>query len=467
MQILLNRMKYKAVPVLANKNKIKTSSRYLAVEILEEIEVKEAYSNLLLRKVIDEKDLEKEESNLLTELVYGVIQRKMTLDYQLAPFLKKQKNLDNWVRQVLRISLYQMEYLDRIPDHAIVNEAANIARVKGHKGIVGLVNGVLRNVQRKGVRDASKIKPINQRLSTQFSLPLWLVDEFIEELGTEEAEKLAASLIERPKLSLRVNLAKISREEAIEELQSEGYEVGKSTISPFGIIALNGVPADTRLFKEGLLAVQDESSMLVAPALNVEGNHYVLDACAAPGGKTMHIASNYLDESKDGKVVALDIHEHKIGLINENAKRQQVENIVEAKQLDARKVLDQFEENTFDRVLIDAPCSGLGLMRRRPEIRYNKTKEDILSLQKLQIEIIHAVSKVLKPGGELIYSTCTISSKENQDVIKQFLEENDHFSQENVDLPNDQLQQGKDGSITIYPHQYDTDGFFIARLKKN
>lgn len=455
------------VPILANKNKIKTTSRYLAVDILKEIEVEAAYSNLLLRKTMDENDLSKEEANLLTELVYGVIQRKMTLDYQLEPFLKKQKNLDNWVKQVLRMSLYQMEYLDRIPDHAIVNEAVNIARAKGHRGIVGLVNGVLRNIQRKGVRDVSKIKETKQRLSIQYSLPLWLVEEFIEELGVKEAEELAASFNERPKTSLRVNLKKISRTEAIETLKNEGYEVEASKISPFGIIVSKGVPIDSPLFKEGLLAVQDESSMLVAPALNVEPDHYVLDACAAPGGKTMHIATDFLDEPQGGKIIALDIHQHKIGLINENAKRQNVDNIVQAKPLDARKVLDEFPKNTFDRILVDAPCSGLGLMRRRPEIRYNKLKKDILSLQKLQIAIINAASKVLKPGGVLIYSTCTISTQENQEVVKKFLEENKNFTQEKVVLPNNQLQLDPDGSITIYPHQYDTDGFFIASLKKN
>lgn len=455
------------MPILAKKNNIKTSSRYLAVDILKEIEVEDAYSNLLLRKVIEENDLPKEEKNLLTELVYGVIQRRMTLDYKLAPFLKKQKKLDNWVRQVLRISLYQMEYLDRIPDHAIVNEAANIARSMGHRGIVGLVNGVLRNVQRKGVRDVSNIEPFNQRISTEYSLPLWLVDDFIEELGMEEAEKLATSLIERPKLSLRVNLKKISREEAMNELESEGYEVEESSISPFGIIILNGVPVDTRLFKEGFLSVQDETSMLVAPALNVKENHQVLDACAAPGGKTMHIATNYIENEQGGKVTALDVHKHKIKLINQNAKQQGVEEVVEARQLDARKVLDQFEENSFDRVLIDAPCSGLGLIRRRPEIRYNKSKKDILSLQKLQNEILEAASQVLKPGGELIYSTCTITSLENQDVVNQFLKNHTDFTQGTVSLPTDQLTHDSLGSITIYPHQHDTDGFFIAQLNKN
>ena len=160
---------------LVNKKELRQSSRYLAVEILEKIELEDAYSNLLLRKVIEDNDLIKEDTNLLTELVYGVLQRKLTLDYQLEPFIGKQKKLKNWVKQLLRISLYQMEYLERVPAHAIVNEAVNIARLRGHKGIAGLVNAVLRNIQRQGVRDFSEIKDVNQRLSVQYSLPVWLV----------------------------------------------------------------------------------------------------------------------------------------------------------------------------------------------------------------------------------------------------------------------------------------------------
>lgn len=206
--------------------------------------------------------------------------------------------------------------------------------------------------------------------------------------------------------------------------------------------------------------------MLVAPALNVKPSHYVLDACAAPGGKTMHIATSFLDKEEGGKIVALDIHEHKINLIKDNAKRLKVKEVVEAKHLDARQVLNEFKPETFDRILIDAPCSGLGLMRRRPEIRYNKTKQDILSLQKLQLEILNEASKTLKLGGELIYSTCTITQEENQEVVRQFLEKNKEFSRAKVELPESELQVSKDGSLTIYPHQYGTDGFFICRLKK-
>lgn len=451
--------------VTKNKKNL-TSSRYLAVELLEKIEIDEAYSNLALRKTIEENELSKEERSLLTELVYGVIQRKMTLDYQLDPFIKKQKNIENWVIQVLRMSLYQMEYLDRIPAHAILNEAANIARVRGHRGIVGLVNGVLRNIQRRGVRNPAEISSLNERLSIQYSLPVWLIDEFIEELGEEEAEKLAASLNERPKLSLRVNLKKISREDAIKELTKEDYRVEASTVSPSGINVNNGVPVESELFKEGFLAVQDESSMLVAPALNVEPNHYVLDACAAPGGKTMHIATSYLDAAKNGRIDALDIHEHKIRLIEENAKRHHVEDLVHAKQMDARTLLNHYEEETFDRVLVDAPCSGLGLMRRRPEIRYNKTVKDIESLQTLQLDILTEASKTLKTGGELVYSTCTITRLENQDVVEAFLKENGTFALVSLDNITDDIKTNPDGTISIYPHQYGTDGFFISKLRK-
>lgn len=451
---------------VANNKGIKQTSRYLAVEILEKIELDDAYSNLYLRKVIDENELSKEESNLLTELVYGVLQRKMTLDYQLEPFIKKQKKLRNWVIQVLRISLYQMEYLDRVPEHAILNEAAKIARSRGHRGIVGLVNGVLRNIQRTGVRDAASITTLRDRLSIQYSLPLWLVDDFILQIGEEETEKLAASLAERPNLSLRINLKRISREEVIAELEEEGYKVEASEISPFGIIVSNGIPVSSRLFQEGYISVQDESSMLVAPALNIEPHHLVLDACAAPGGKTMHIATNYLESDNGGKVTALDIHEHKINLIKDNARRQDVEEVVEVKQLDARNLTQEFEEESFDRILVDAPCSGLGLMRRRPEIRYNKTKEDIESLKILQLQILNEAGKALKSGGEMVYSTCTITRLENQDVVEAFLKEHPEFSLAEVVFPNTEMKPQEDGTMTIFPHQFKTDGFFISKLTK-
>lgn len=436
------------------------------MEVLEKIELENTYSNLLLREVIDNHSLTKEDKNLLTELVYGVLQRKYTLDYQLDPFIKKQKKMQNWVRQLLRLSLYQMEYLDRIPNHAIVNEAVNIARIKGHQGISGLVNAVLRNIIRKGVLNPKEIKDKKKQISIEYSLPMWLVEEFIKDLGLEETIKLARSFNERPKLSMRVNTDKILREEAIERLENESYKAEKSEISPFGITISNGIPADSTLFKEGLISVQDESSMLVAPALNVSPDDYVLDACAAPGGKAMHIASNFLSKDEGGKVQALDIHQHKINLIYQNVNRQGLKGLVQAKKMDARNLEDEFAEGTFDRVLVDAPCSGLGLIRRRPEIRYTKSKKDIEALAKLQLEIINQAAKVLKKNGELVYSTCTLTKNENQSLVEKFLKENQEFEQIKVDLDNENLKLDQDGSITLYPHQYQTDGFFISRFKK-
>lgn len=451
---------------LVNKKEVKKSSRYLAVEILDKIENEGSYSNLLLREIIAKDDLIIEDRNLLTELVYGVLQRKYKLDYQLEVFIRKQKKIQSWVKQLLRISLYQIEYLERIPNHAIVNEAVNIAKVKGHKGISGLVNGVLRNVLRKGVRNTSEIKNKNQRLSIQYSIPVWLIEEFIEDIGLEETKKLISSFNERPKLSLRVNTRKISRDNAIKRLEKEGYQANKSDISPYGIIVLNGIPVDTSLFEKGLISVQDESSMLVAPALNVRPGDYVLDACAAPGGKSMHIASIFLSEESGGKIQALDIHQHKINLIYQNAKKQGVRDKVQAKKMDARKVLSEFEKETFDRILVDAPCSGLGLIRRRPEIRYNKTKKDIFQLEKIQLEIMNKVSQLLKEDGELVYSTCTLTKNENQLLVKKFLKENRNFEQIPVNLSNKDLVLSQDKSFTIYPHQYGTDGFFISRFRK-
>lgn len=449
---------------MANKS-IRKSSRYLAVDIIDKVETKGAFSNLLLNQTIQNGKIEQNEIPLLTELVYGVMQRKVALDYQLAPFLKKPEKLDSWVRQLLRISLYQLEYLERVPDHAVVNEAVQIAKVRGHKGISGLVNGVLRSIQREGIRQFDAIKAPVERIATQYSLPRWMVESFVQELGLEEAEALAQSFLEKATVSLRINTKEITRDEAIETLNKEGFDVRESDVSPVGLISQSGLPAKSTLFQSGAITIQDESSMLVAPALEVRPGDQVLDACAAPGGKTTHIAS-YLNEAENGKVTALDLHEKKVKLIEENAQRLKVASLVEAQALDARQVSEHFEKASFDRVLVDAPCSGLGLMRRKPDIRYTKTIEDVNNLQRVQKDILSHAAEMVKPGGQLVYSTCTITKEENQRVVEAFLQEHEEFERVPVHLDNEKVQRSEDGSVTIYPHQYNTDGFFICSLKK-
>lgn len=433
--------------------------------ILEKVNSKGAFSNIVLSQTIEKEQLSKEESNLLTELVYGVIQRKRTLDYILDPFLNQKKKLENWVLQLLRLSLYQLYYLERVPDHAVLNEAVNIAKTRGHKGTAGLTNGVLRNILRSEKPDFSKIKDPVKRLGTIYSLPDWIIEQSIRNIGIEETEKYAQSLLEKSKVSLRVNLKQITVEDAIEQLTSEGYSITRSKVSLSGLISESGLPARSELFKNGEITIQDESSMLVAPALKVEPGDKVLDACAAPGGKTTHIAT-YLDSSKGGEVLALDLHANKIKLINQNAKRQHVEEVVRTQNIDARKIGEEVADETFDKILVDAPCSGLGLMRRKPEIRYSKTPEDLLSLKKIQVDILSNLAPLLKKGGRLVYSTCTITHEENEEVISAFLQKHSEYTLEPVYLENDQIKLDNDDMLRLYPHQFGTDGFFICSLKK-
>lgn len=445
--------------------KKKKTSRGLAVEILEKIETKHAFSNLLLNQTIQKENLEQNERNMLTELVYGVMQRKKALDFQLQPFLKKQKKLDNWVIQLLRISLYQIEYLDRVPDYAVINEAVDYAKMRGHKGISGLVNGVLRNVLRIGVKSFDTIDSYSERLATEYSLPEWLIEKWIEDYGKEETAEISRSLNERSKVSLRVNTQLISKEEAMKQLENDGFTVFESEVSPVSLISESGLPTISDLFKTGKITIQDETSALVAPALEIESHHKVLDACAAPGGKTTHIAS-YLNKDLGGEVTAVDIHDHKLKLVEESADRQQVAEVIHTRQMDAREAFENLGEQKFDRVLVDAPCSGLGLLRRKPDIRYTKSPEDIKRLSKIQLDILNNVSKTLKTGGQLVYSTCTILKDENDFIVQKFIENNPEFKMKQVYVKNKELINDSNPFITILPHEFQSDGFFISCLEK-
>ncbi|MGY3777561.1 16S rRNA (cytosine(967)-C(5))-methyltransferase RsmB [Isobaculum melis] len=447
------------------KRNIKKTARYLAVDILEKTEKQGSYSNLLLNHSIEKNKLGSADSGLLTELVYGTIQRRMTLDYFLSPFIQENKKLEMWVRNLLRISVYQMVYLDKVPLHAVLFEAGEIAKRKGHIGISKLVNGVLRNAERKGFPSFSEIADPVTRLSIEISMPQWLVEKLIDQIGIEKTEELGYAILEPSKVSGRVNEKFLTRAEAIDALEEAGLEAYESEVSPVGIIVERGNLAHSPLYQSGQLTVQDESSMLVAPALQLAPHDLVLDACAAPGGKTTHIAS-YLDAGLGGKVVALDLHAHKTKLIEANAQRMHVDQVVETKTMDARKVDEVFEDGLFDRILVDAPCSGLGLMRRKPDIKYTKTKADFKNLQRIQLEILDSVAKKVKECGIIVYSTCTITEEENFGTVTAFLKEHPAF--ELVAFPVDERLQESvhNDCLQIYPHEYGTDGFFISCLQR-
>lgn len=446
--------------------KMNENSRYHALVILEKVERNQSFSNIVLNETINKQNLSKEDVGFLTELVYGVIQNKLKLDFQLEPFIKKQKKIESWVRQLLRLSLYQMILLDKIPTHAVVDEAVQIAKFKGHKGIAGFVNGVLRSIDRKGVRSVDDIQDPIEKLSVSFSYPTWIIELLVDEVGIQETTEIVESLASRAKVSLRVNTHMKSVDEVMSQLTEEGFQTKKSQVSSSGLISQNGLPVTSSLFKEGVITVQDESSMLVAEALQIKPEDRVLDACAAPGGKTTHIAT-YLDTNRGGKVVALDLHEKKIKKVTENADRLGLADVIETHVMDARDSVNHFALNSFDKILIDAPCSGLGLMRRKPDIRYQKQLKDIEALQKVQLDILSSVAPLLKSGGRLVYSTCTITKKENDEVVNAFLETHKDFEIEPVYTVNEDVRVTGDDFLHLYPHQHNTDGFFIASLKKS
>lgn len=438
--------------------------RELAAIILEKIETEGAYSNLELNAFKAKYQLNEQDHAFLTELVYGVMQQKRLLDFYISPFEKSPENLDNWILQILRIAVYQMVFLDRVPDYAAINEAVNYAKKRGHKGIGSYVNAVLKNIQRHELNDVAKLKNQIKKISIPYSLPDWLVNQFIDQFGETETEKMAQSFNKRAKTTIRVNTNKITMPEAKAELKKAGFETEDSPLSPEGLILKQGLPINHPLYQQALISIQDESSMLIAPALQVEPHHRVLDVCAAPGGKSSHIAT-FLDADKGGILYSSDIYEHKTQLLEQMVKRQGIESVVKVSQLDATKASEAYDNESFDRILVDAPCSGIGLLRRKPDIRYAKAEETVANLPTLQLDILNEVAPLLKVGGEMVYSTCTILEAENQQVIAAFLAEHPEFELQPIkSIPP--FYQDNQGEVTILPHHFDSDGFYLVSLVK-
>lgn len=438
--------------------------RVLATTILTRVEQQKSYANLSLDKTIQRFHLNGRDAAFLTTLVYGVIQNRITIDYLLSPFLKRPDRLPIWTMSLLRISVFQMHYLDRIPKHAILNEAIEIAKKRGNMRIAKLVTAVLHQVQRHSITAFDNIKDPYKRLSVMYSMPVWLVKKLSSQYGVPRTEHILMTLNQPARASLRVNTKLISRDELLAKLQPEFPQLRDSEVSPFGLVSPGGHFAGTPAFKAGYYTMQDESSMLVAPSLQIAPNHHVLDACAAPGGKTTHIAQ-YLDAKQGGKVTALDLHPHKIKLIKENAQRMHLSDVITARAMDARNVKNNFADQSFDRILVDAPCSGLGLMRRKPEIRYDRQPEDLQSLPKIQLAILNSVADKVKVNGLITYSTCTIVAEENQDVVNVFLKAHDNFKLIPVKLAQP-LDIKNQPYLQLLPDDYGTDGFFIASMQR-
>jgi 16S rRNA (cytosine967-C5)-methyltransferase len=441
--------------------------RQAAAEILIRIEKDNAYADILIDRELSGRFLAGPDRALLTELVFGVLRRRGTLDYLVDLYsTRKTGKLERVVLVLLRLGLYQMFFLDRIPVSAAVNETVKLAKLFAPRA-AGFINAVLRRFDRE--RDAvawpDRTGDPAGFISARHSQPRWLAGEWIRQLGAQEAESLAEAMAGTPPLTIRVNTLRTSRQALLESLSAQGAEAVPAVYSPVGIHLLSAVrPGSLAGFREGLFTVQDESSQLASLFLAPAPGETVLDLCAAPGGKATHLAQ--LMENR-GTLIACDRDRKKLLRIGETAERLGT-GIVATVCLDASRPLDDLGERRFDRVLVDAPCTGLGVMRRNPETKWRLLPSDPARLSELQRSILRNGSDRLASGGVLLYSTCSTSVEENEAVIDDFISERDDFVVEDLrelfpDLAP--LFTGR-GMFRSWPHRHGMDGFFAARLKK-
>lgn len=440
-------------------------ARKIAVKILYEVHEKGAYANVALTKELRRAELSDRDRRFVTELVYGAVKAGETLDWILRRYVNRPlRKIDPMIRDVLRLGIYQLFYLDKVPVSAACNTAVDLAKKYGNAGTAKFVNAVLRAAGRapeKATFPSGKGHGVEE-LALKSQHPYWLVKRLVKKLGFHETRALCEFDNKEALLSVRTNTLKNSRESLLQALTASGAETKASAWTPEGVIITKHGSLDALMpLQEGLCQVQDESSMLVAHVIAPQAGEFVIDCCSAPGGKTTHMAA--LMENR-GCIVAGDVYEHKLVRIAENAARLGI-SIIETKLMDARKVGELYPEQA-DRVLVDAPCSGLGVLRRKPDARWNKTEAEIDALPALQLEILASAANAVKQGGVLVYSTCTIEPEENQEVVKSFLAAHPEFVLENTGdfLPE---KKRKEKMIQLYPYIDGTDGFFIARMKKH
>ncbi|RCW70763.1 16S rRNA (cytosine(967)-C(5))-methyltransferase RsmB [Saliterribacillus persicus] len=442
--------------------------RQAALELLIRIGDQGGFSHLLIDQHIKKFNLDRRDSALFTELVYGTMQRKLTLEYYLTPFLQSKKALKPWVKWLLLLALYQKIYLSRIPDHAIIHETVEIAKRKGHKGIASFVNGVMRNIQRNGVKSTDEIKDPVERLSIETSHPFWLVNRWVEMYGFETTQDMCQENLSHRPTSIRIQPMKIDRGQALEQMEEAGIKAQTSKFSGQGIKIEEGNILHMDLFKENYITIQDESSMLVAEMMALEDGMTVLDACSAPGGKTSHIAEKL---ANSGKIFAYDLHSKKANLVKKKLELLNLTN-VEVAQADSRNLAELHPPEKFDRILVDAPCSGLGVLKGKPDIKYHKQEKDIFQLADIQETLLDKIAPLLKQDGKLMYSTCTVDKHENEEQIEKFLENHPDFEIDPAfftELPTflKNTQGLSRFGLQIFPQDFQTDGFFLTRLVKN
>lgn len=437
------------------------SAREAALSVLERCRRNQAFSDALLGSTMQSAGLNSKDSALCTRLCYGVLQNMLLCDFYIDQFAVKSQKLEPKVRDILRLSVYQILFMDKIPSHAAVSEGVDLCKKSGFARASGLVNAVLRKISDN--KDKLPAIPDNdpcQYLSIKYSTPLGLVRKLNHEFGTEFTQGMLRANNEAAPLTIQVNTLKTSSEELVPLLEAKGIFVMPHDLLPdcfdvFGAGDISGLDEH----KNGLFYVQDAAARLSVLAAEPKSGDTVLDACAAPGGKSFAFA---MLMRNIGKIYSNDIHENKLTRVREGAKRLGID-IISTATMDASKP-DKSLLASCDLVIADVPCSGLGVIRKKPDIRYKELSE-IEKLPQTQLNILNGLAACVKPGGALLYSTCTVLEQENNGVIDRFLQEHNEFSAEGFVLPAP-IGEVKSGRLSLYPHVHNTDGFFVCKLRK-
>ncbi len=438
--------------------------RKLALEALYKIDNEEAYSNIVLDELLNKNRnaLSNKDINFISELLYGVTTWKLTLDTIIQKYSKiKIKKISPWVINILRMGAYQIVFLDKVPKSAAVNESVNLCKKYGVKS-VGFVNAILRKIEKKDYLELFEIKDEIEKISKTNSMPQWIVKELAKEFDTEKVNEICENSNLKPKITIRVNNLKTTKSELIKKLQSKKIEVEEGILEDF--LYLKNVKNITKLeeYKQGLFTMQDESAGLTALVLNPKEGEKILDCCSAPGGKTTYIAEIM---NNNGNIIAWDLHKKRLEKVKENSKRLGI-NIIKTEVNDATVLKEEYIEK-FDKILIDAPCLGLGVIKRKPDIKWQRKFEDIIEISKIQEKILNICSKYLKKGGILVYSTCSIIQAENDIIIQNFINDSIFDLEEinNINISKIENKIERKGVKKLYPNEK-MDGFFIAKLIK-
>lgn len=437
------------------------NTRQAAFVSLQKYENGGKYLNIEADTAIRRNALEGADRALYTNIVYGTVERRITLEYLLAQLCDRPlAKIDRNVAIILRMSLYQLRYLDRVPAYAVLQEAGELTRRFAAQSAVGFVNAVLREYERRGAEIAmpSPQADFERYLSVTYSYPAWFCALLVRCYGKRRAEVILKAFEKNPPLTLFPNLLKTDRAGLLRALRAEGIACEETRYSPYGVRLSRHVPIDAITpLAQGLCFVQDEASQLAALALGAAPAQTILDSCACPGGKSFALALLCGDKAK---IISCDLHENKLSLVRRGAEKLGIAS-VEAQARDSGAFYPPFE-NAFDRVLCDVPCSGLGVLSKKPDIR-EKKEEEIERLPAVQRRILENCARYVRPGGELVYSTCTVHPAENEEQIKVFLREHPEFSLQPFMLGQETVQ----GMQTLLPDRYaGMDGFFIAKLRK-